>query len=86
MIMFIIEDVTNSEDIYYQSTVVYIEQILSRFQIDIIGIFAVLTIYSLIAILFVIKRRVVNPISELTDIVQNGGKSQKNIDKFISKI
>lgn len=48
--------------------------------------FFVMTIGTLISILLLIKRKVIGPIEELTFIIQNGGKSQHSVEKFIEKI
>jgi len=43
-------------------------------------LFAALTIYTLLAILYIVKKRVVGPIIELTNVIQKGGKLP--IEKF----
>jgi len=73
--MFIIEDVSLSEEIYLVATELFLSTNLTLFQYFVIIVFVVLTIWTLLSIMFLIKKRVIGPIEELTNIIQNGGKS-----------
>ena len=83
--MFIIEDVSLSEEIYLVATDLFISTRLTLFQYFVIIIFVVLTVWTLITIMFLIKKKVIGPIEELTIII-NGEKSQQSVEKFIAKI
>ena len=69
MLIFLIIDVTNTEDVFHDGIMSFVEQELVRFKWAIIGLTIGLVIYLLTFLLGLIKTQLVAPIINLTEYI-----------------
>jgi hypothetical protein len=85
MLVFIIEDVSISQDIYSDALAYYVNLEVAKFEFAIMGLSVGIIVYLVIFVLVLIRLSVVGPIKELTDQIMNPKKSDKT-EKFVQDI
>ena len=84
MLIFIIEDVPISEDIYSTATAAYIHERVELAKYILIGLSGAFVLMSFAAVLVIVYRNIVKPITELTDQIMKPHKA--NINKFVEEV
>ena len=84
MLIFIIEDVSISEDIYQQATAGFIYEVVEKAKYVIIGASVSFILLNIAVVFVVVYINIVKPITELTDQIMKPQKA--NINKFVEKV
>jgi predicted PurR-regulated permease PerM len=85
MLVFIIEDVAISQDIYSDALAYFVNLEVENFEFRIMGLSVGIIVYLVVFVLVLIRLSVVGPITELTDQIMNPKKSDK-MEKFVQDI
>ena len=80
MIMISIEDLWFSDMIYIETITQFVKYYLKVYQLGMVILGAIIVCFTLLISICVIRTIVLNPIQELTRVIQTG--DQKIIDKF----
>ena len=67
MLIFIIEDVHISEDIFSDATAGFIYQVVEKAKLGIIGASAAFVVFNIAVVFIIVYYNIVKPITELTD-------------------